>query len=75
MRGGGIATLIISTLDECPDTGPVMHINVESKAHWHAITDDLPQFETRPTDMAATLKSLNPDTTEHPANKMKSDAE
>ena len=57
-RGGGVITLIVSTLDACPLGGPVMHINVESKADWYSISDDLPQYQSRPLDMAATLKSL-----------------
>jgi len=37
-----------------------MHINVESKADWYSISDDLPQYQSRPLEMAATLKSLQP---------------
>ena len=56
--GDGFITLIISTLDEDLPTTPVMHINVESKAQWYSIDDDLPQYQTRPADVTATLKSL-----------------
>lgn len=58
-RGGGPATLIVSSLDECPDKAPVMHINVESKAKWHSIDDELPQFQTVPSDIPGTLKELS----------------
>ena len=56
--GDGIATLIVSTLDKSPEQGPVMHINLESKADWYVICDDLPQYQTSPADIAATLKAL-----------------
>jgi len=56
--GDGIATLIVSTLDDCPERGPVIHINLESKADWYVISDDLPQYQTSPADIAATLKAL-----------------
>lgn len=59
-RGGGTMTLIVSTLDECSLSPPVMHINVESKAAWHSIIDDLPQYQSRPADMAAALESVRP---------------
>ncbi len=36
--------LLIASLDEEPTSKPVMHINVESKAPWYEILDDLPQF-------------------------------
>jgi len=52
-----------------------MHINIESKAPWHAVHDDLPQFETRPAELAATLKSLSADLIERPATEMKSGVE
>ena len=32
-----------------PSQRPGFHIFVGSKAPWHEITDELPQFETRPT--------------------------
>ena len=57
-HGGGVVTLIVSTLDQDPLEAPVMHINVESKAEWHSITDDLPQYQTRPKDMAAAFESI-----------------
>ena len=47
-----IVMLVIATLDEEPEQGPVMHINVESKARWYEILDDLPQFEAFPPGVA-----------------------
>jgi len=41
----GFITLIVSTLDDPSLAGPVLHLNVESKAPWHEIVDELPQFE------------------------------
>jgi hypothetical protein len=40
--------LVIASLDEEPAEGPVMHINLESKAPWYEILDDLPQHEALP---------------------------
>lgn len=40
--------LLVSTLDEEPTVGPVIHINVESKAPWYEIRDELPQFSGLP---------------------------
>ena len=54
--GGGFISLIVATLDEDPDTGPIMHINLESKAQWYAINDGLPQHESLPADVIAALK-------------------
>jgi hypothetical protein len=38
--------LALGTLDSEPGCKPTYHIWVGSKASWHTITDDLPQFET-----------------------------
>ncbi len=35
------------------DAGPAFHIFVASKASWHTITDDLPQFAELPPDPAS----------------------
>jgi hypothetical protein len=35
-------------LDSDPGSGPQAHIHVESKAPWHSISDDLPQFPELP---------------------------
>lgn len=41
-------SLAIASLDEPPERGPVMHINVESKARWYEILDGLPQHAAFP---------------------------
>lgn len=41
-------SLVIASLDEEPQVGPVMHINVESKAGWYEIGDDLPRYAGLP---------------------------
>ena len=38
----------LGTLDGDPGRRPAAHVWVGSKAVWHAITDDLPQFEKGP---------------------------
>jgi hypothetical protein len=40
--------LVVSSLDEGPSNGPVMHINTESKAPWYEILDSIPQFSGMP---------------------------
>jgi hypothetical protein len=42
--------LAMGTLDGAPSLPPGYHIYVDSKAPWHAITDDLPQYATEPDD-------------------------
>ena len=37
--------LAVASLDEEPTEGAVMHLNVESKAPWYEILDDLPQYD------------------------------
>ncbi len=46
----GEETLYVAagTLDDDPGTSVQAHIYVASKASWHEITDDLPQFEEYP---------------------------
>ena len=51
-------TLVISSLEEAPDKGPAMHINLESKAPWYEITDDLPQYQTIPPEIEAARKKM-----------------
>ena len=48
-------SLVVASLDEEPDQGPVMHINVESKASWYDILDDLPQHEALPPGVRSAL--------------------
>lgn len=42
------AVVVVSSLDQEPPHGPIMHINVESKAGWYRILDDLPQHRGFP---------------------------
>jgi len=44
----GLTMLAIATLDEEPAESPVMHVNVESKAPWYTIRDELPQYPGLP---------------------------
>jgi len=39
----------MGTLVDAPSIRPDKHIFVGSKASWHDITDDLPQYEAFPT--------------------------
>ena len=41
-------SLVVATLDDDRDVQPAMHINLESKASWYEIRDDLPRFEGLP---------------------------
>ena len=59
-------TLVVSTLDDDAHEGPVLHLNVESKASWHAITDDLPQFERFSPDVTAHLQAVRSAETRSP---------
>jgi len=54
----GFMTLIVSTLDDDSHPGPVIHINLESKASWHSITDDLPQHQSFSRDVVEYLKGI-----------------
>ena len=45
-----IAVVPMGSLDDDPGEHPARHIFVASKAPWHTITDDLPQFDQRPPD-------------------------
>ena len=40
--------LAMGTLDDDPGIRPAFHVFVRSKAQWHEITDDLPQFDALP---------------------------
>lgn len=42
--------LAMGTLDGNPPLPPGYHIYVDSKAPWHSITDDLPQYATEPPE-------------------------
>ena len=39
----------MGTLEDAPPIRPTKRIFVGSKAQWHSITDDLPQFDEFPT--------------------------
>ncbi|WP_247717982.1 GNAT family N-acetyltransferase [Qipengyuania proteolytica] len=45
VHDGRIAHVAMGTLDQAPSIRPSKHIFVASKAPWHEITDDLPQFD------------------------------
>jgi hypothetical protein len=51
-----LTMLLVASLDDEPETGPVMHVNVESKAPWYEIRDDLPRFDGLPPQAAAALE-------------------
>jgi hypothetical protein len=42
--------LAMGAMDGDPPLPPGYHIYVDSKAPWHTITDDLPQYPTEPDD-------------------------
>ncbi|EKP0308222.1 GFA family protein [Aeromonas veronii] len=44
----GKINLRLGVLDDVPSQRPAFHIFVGSKAPWHQISDDCPQFDTRP---------------------------
>lgn len=46
-----IAIVPMGSLDDGPGTRPLRHIFVASKASWFTITDALPQFPERPTEL------------------------
>jgi hypothetical protein len=53
-------SLVVASLDEEPEQGPVMHINVESKAAWYEIRDGLPQHEALPPEARRALDAADP---------------
>ena len=58
LADGPFISLIVASLDEAPDEGPAMHINIESKAPWYEITDRLPQYDTVPPAIDASRKKM-----------------
>jgi hypothetical protein len=40
--------LLVATLDREPETAPILHVNVESKAPWYEILDAAPQHVSLP---------------------------
>jgi hypothetical protein len=51
----GATVLMVASLDPEPETRPALHFNVESKAPWHEILDDRPQFPSFPESVEAAL--------------------
>lgn len=45
---GKLAEIALGTVEGDPGVRPAEHIFVGSKAPWHEILDDLPQYDTRP---------------------------
>ena len=50
-EGRGFAVVPMGVLDDDPGVRPEVHIFVDSKAPWDAITDDLPKFPGPPPPM------------------------
>jgi hypothetical protein len=48
VREGQYVHVAMGTLVDEPSIRPSMHIFVGSKAKWHQITDDLPQYDEFP---------------------------
>ena len=48
VRGGTYVHVAMGTLHDTPSIKPSSHIFVSSKAAWHEITDNLPQYDTLP---------------------------
>lgn len=51
----GLTMLVVSSLDDESDVRPTMHVNLESKAPWYEIRDELPCFEGLPDAARAAL--------------------
>lgn len=47
---GKVTSITLGTVEGDPGIRPESHIFVGSKAQWHDICDDLPQFDERPPD-------------------------
>ena len=45
---GKVTSITLGTVEGDPGIKPAAHIFVGSKASWHEISDDLPQFDERP---------------------------
>ena len=50
-HSGAVTEVVVGTVDGDPGVRPAEHIFVGSKAPWHEITDDLPQYEVWPPGM------------------------
>lgn len=53
---GELAAIVIGSLQDSDQPAAWAHVNTESKAPWHTISDDLPQFRTWPA--ARELRAL-----------------
>lgn len=47
---GRITSITLGTVEGDPGVKPGAHIFTGSRARWHEINDDLPQFDERPPD-------------------------
>jgi hypothetical protein len=50
-EAGAHVIIPAGTLDDDPGLRPIVHFHVASKAPWHEITDEVPQFDTFPPDV------------------------
>lgn len=50
-ESGQVSEIVMGTVDGDPEMRPSAHIFVRSKAPWHEITDNLPQYEGWPPGM------------------------
>ena len=55
-EGGDFVSLVVSTLDGDPPRAPIMHLNLESKAGWYEILDDLPRHDALPPGVAESTR-------------------
>ena len=53
---GGLAAVVVGSLQDSDQPDPWAHVNLESKAAWHQISDGLPQFASWP--VANELRAL-----------------
>ena len=54
-HAGRISEVVLGSVDGDPGARPIEHIFVNSKAAWHAITDELPQHGEWPSGMGQGL--------------------
>ncbi len=57
-KGPPFIALIVASLDEEPERGPVMHLNLESKAPWYEILDDLPRHDSLPPEVRRAIEGI-----------------
>ena len=61
VSGADFVSLIVATLDEEPEHGPTMHINLESKSRWIEIRDELPQHASLPPEVVRAIEAMERD--------------